>query len=45
MMPSVLSNSNLVIVFNRKDNFPKEFSLILEKNYGISKIVFGNTLT
>jgi len=44
-----LLNTGGVIIIHRhkkeKDNFPKEFSLILEKNYGISKIVFGNTLT
>ena len=28
-----------------EDDLPKEFNLILEKKYGISKIIFGNTLT
>ena len=27
-----------------KDEFPKEFNVLEEKNYGISKIIFGNQL-
>ena len=41
-----LLNTHGVIIIHRhkkeEDSFPKEFSLILEKNYGISKIMFGN---
>ena len=44
-----LLNMNGVIIIHRhkkeEDDLPKEFNLILEKNYGISKIIFGNTLT
>ncbi|MDA9167212.1 16S rRNA (guanine(966)-N(2))-methyltransferase RsmD [Candidatus Pelagibacter sp.] len=44
-----LLNTNGVIIIHRhkkeEDDLPKEFNLILEKNYGISKIIFGNTLT
>ena len=44
-----LLNTNGIIIIHRHkkedDNLPKEFNLILEKNYGISKIIFGNTLT
>ena len=44
-----LLNTYGVIIIHRhkkeEEDFPKEFNLILEKNYGISKIIFGNTLT
>ncbi|WP_415313161.1 16S rRNA (guanine(966)-N(2))-methyltransferase RsmD [Candidatus Pelagibacter sp. Uisw_106] len=44
-----LLNSGGIIIIHRhkreEDDLPEEFSLILEKNYGISKIIFGNTLT
>ena len=44
-----LLNTNGVIIIHRhkkeEDDLPKEFNLILEKNYGISKIIFGNILT
>ena len=44
-----LLNTNGIIIIHRhkkeEDYLPKEFNLILEKNYGISKIIFGNTLT
>ena len=44
-----LLNTGGIIIIHRhkkeKDDLPKEFNLILEKNYGISKIIFGNTLT
>jgi 16S rRNA (guanine966-N2)-methyltransferase len=44
-----LLNTNGIIIIHRhkkeEDDLPKEFNLILEKNYGISKIIFGNTLT
>ena len=43
-----LLNNNGVILIHRhkkeKDKFPKEFNQIIEKNYGISKIIFGNIL-
>ena len=42
----LLSTDGVIIIHRHKkeeDNFPKEFNLILEKNYGISKIIFGNT--
>ncbi|QIZ21243.1 16S rRNA (guanine(966)-N(2))-methyltransferase RsmD [Candidatus Pelagibacter giovannonii] len=43
-----LLNTNGVIIIHRhkkeKDDLPKEFNLILEKSYGISKIIFGNIL-
>ena len=44
-----LLNTNGIIIIHRhkkeEDDLPKEFNLILEKNYGISKIIFGNVLT
>ena len=44
-----LLNADGVIIIHRhkkeEDDLPKEFNLILEKNYGISKIIFGNILT
>ena len=44
-----LLNTGGIIIIHRykkeEDDLPKEFNLILEKNYGISKIIFGNTLT
>ena len=43
-----LLNANGIIIIHRhkkeEDDLPKEFNLILEKNYGISKIIFGSTL-
>ena len=44
----LLNTDGLIIIHRHKkeeDNLPKEFNLILEKNYGISKIIFGNILT
>jgi len=42
-----LLKDNGVIIIHRhkkeKDIFPDEFNLIIEKNYGISKIIFGRT--
>jgi 16S rRNA (guanine966-N2)-methyltransferase len=44
-----LLNTDGVIIIHRhkkeEEDFPKEFNLILEKNYGISKIIFGDILT
>ena len=40
---SKLLNDNGVIIIHRhkkeEDEFPKEFNLIIKKNYGISKII------
>ena len=44
----LLNDGGVIIIHRHKkeeDDLPKEFNLILEKNYGISKIIFGNTLT
>ncbi|MDA9156474.1 16S rRNA (guanine(966)-N(2))-methyltransferase RsmD [Candidatus Pelagibacter sp.] len=44
-----LLNTDGVIIIHRhkkeEDNLPKVFNQIVEKNYGISKIIFGNVLT
>ena len=44
----LLNNGGIIIIHRHKkeeDDLPNEFNLILEKNYGISKIIFGNILT
>ena len=44
----LLKDNGVIIVHRHKkevDTFPNEFNLIVSKNYGISKIIFGNTLT
>jgi 16S rRNA (guanine966-N2)-methyltransferase len=44
----LLNTDGIIIIHRHKkeeDYLPKEFNLILEKNYGISKIIFGNILT
>ena len=44
----LLNTGGIIIIHRHKkeeDDLPKEFDLILEKNYGISKIIFGNILT
>ena len=44
----LLNNGGIIIIHRHKkeeDDLPKEFNLIIEKNYGISKIIFGSTLT
>ena len=44
----LLNTDGIIIIHRHKkeeDDLPKEFNLILEKNYGISKIIFGNILT
>ena len=44
----LLNTNGFIIIHRHKkedDDLPKEFNLILEKNYGISKIIFGNILT
>ena len=43
----LLKNNGIVIVHRHKkerDLFPDEFNIIINKNYGISKIIIGNTL-
>ena len=43
-----LLKSNGVIIIHRhkkeRERLPNKFNIIVEKNYGISKIIFGNTL-
>ena len=42
----LLKNNGSIIIHRHKkeeDVFPNEFKIIIEKNYGISKIIFGNT--
>ena len=43
-----LLKDNGIIIIHRhkkeKDEFPNEFNVIIKKNYGISKIIFGNFL-
>ncbi len=44
----LLNTDGIIIIHRHKkeeDDLPKKFNLILEKNYGISKIIFGNILT
>ena len=44
----LLNTGGIIIIHRHRkevDDLPKEFNLILEKNYGISRIMFGNTLT
>jgi len=44
----LLKTGGIIIIHRHKkeeDDLPEEFNLILEKNYGISKIIFGNALT
>ena len=43
----LLRDDGIIIIHRHKkekDIFPNEFNIIIEKNYGISKIIFGNTL-
>ena len=43
----LLKNNGSIIIHRHKkeeDVFPNEFKIIIEKNYGISKIIFGNIL-
>ena len=43
----LLKNNGIIIIHRHKkeeDIFPNEFNIIIRKNYGISKIIFGNTL-
>mgnify|MGYP001231627351 CR=1 FL=1 len=44
----LLNDSGVIIIHRHKkeeDIFPDEFNIIIEKNYGISKIIFGNILS
>ena len=44
----LLKNNGIIVVHRHKkeeDIFPNEFNIIIKKNYGISKIIFGNTLS
>ena len=43
----LLKENGVIIIHRHKkeeDIFPNEFNIIIKKNYGISKIIFGNTL-
>jgi len=43
----LLKDNGIIIIHRHKkeeDAFPNEFNIIIKKNYGISKIIFGNTL-
>jgi len=42
---NLLKKRGIIIIHRHKkeeDNFPKKFNILLEKTYGISKIIFGN---
>ena len=44
----LLKDNGTIIIHRHKkeeDIFPNEFNIIIRKNYGISKIIFGNTIT
>ena len=44
----LLKDNGIIIIHRHKkeeDIFPNEFNIVINKNYGISKIIFGNTLT
>ena len=43
----LLKDNGIIIIHRHKkevDIFPNEFNILINKNYGISKIIFGNTL-
>ena len=43
----LLRENGIIIIHRHKkeeDVFPDEFNIIIKKNYGISKIIFGNSL-
>ena len=43
----LLQDNGIIIIHRHKkeqDAFPNIFNTILEKNYGISKIIFGNII-
>tara|TARA_B100000780_G_scaffold261761_1_gene214408 strand:+ start:688 stop:1254 length:567 start_codon:yes stop_codon:yes gene_type:complete len=44
----LLKDNGIIIIHRHKkeeDIFPNEFNIIIKKNYGISKIIFGNILS
>tara|TARA_B100000787_G_scaffold88555_1_gene65420 strand:+ start:366 stop:932 length:567 start_codon:yes stop_codon:yes gene_type:complete len=44
----LLKDKGIIIIHRHKkeeDVFPDDFNIIIEKNYGISKIIFGNVLS
>ena len=44
----LLKDNGIMIIHRHKkeeDIFPNEFNIMVKKNYGISKIIFGNTLS
>ena len=43
----LLKDSGIIIIHRHKkeeNKFPNNFDILIEKNYGISKIIFGNIL-
>ena len=43
----LLKNNGIIIIHRHKkeeDRFPNKFNVVIEKNYGISKIIFGQIL-
>jgi len=45
---NLLKENGVIIIHRHKkeeDIFPEKFKIIINKNYGISKIIFGNNLT
>ena len=43
----LLKDSGVIIIHRHKkeeNKFPNNFNVLIEKNYGISKIIFGNIL-
>jgi 16S rRNA (guanine966-N2)-methyltransferase len=45
---NLLKENGVIIIHRHKkeqDIFPEKFKIIIKKNYGISKIIFGNNLT
>ena len=44
----LLKDNGVIIIHRHKkeeDTFPKQFNILMKKNYGISKIIFSNILT
>ena len=44
----LLKDNGIIIIHRHKkeeDIFPDKFNIIIKKNYGISKIIFGDTLS
>jgi 16S rRNA (guanine966-N2)-methyltransferase len=43
----LLKDNGVIIIHRHKkeeNKFPNNFNILIEKNYGISKIIFGNIL-